>query len=462
MLSQTQECAFSTSEHVVSPSPNISAIVDRAPADLKPWPNNPRTHSDKQLTKLAASMGKFGFTVPVLVDEHSVILSGHGRVQAAIRLGLAVVPTRVMRGLTPSQKRSYVIADNKLSLLSSWDPTLLKSELDILIQDDFDVELTGFSTAEIDIMFDEQTESSSASPDELQDVDVTPSVVSRLGDLWILGDHYLLCANSLSPQAYQEVMRGEQAQMVITDPPYNVAITGHVCGNGKTQHKEFAMASGEMSPAQFVEFLSHVFANLKEFSKDGAVIYVCMDWRHMRELQDAALPHFGQPRQMCVWVKDNGGMGTFYRSQHELVFVFRNGDAPHINNFELGQHGRYRTNVWNYPGVNTFSGKGFELLKMHPTVKPVSLIADAIRDCSHRKGIVLDPFCGSGTILIAAERTGRHARAIELDPQYVDVSVNRWQRVTGRQAILASTGQTWEQVRDERLSSVLTGGNHGL
>jgi DNA modification methylase len=178
-----------------------------------------------------------------------------------------------------------------------------------------------------------------------------------------------------------------------------------------------------------------------------------MDWRHAREIQDAARALFGSPRQLCVWAKDNGGMGTFYRSQHELVFVFKKGDAPHINNFELGQHGRYRTNVWNYPGVNTFKGKGYELLALHPTVKPVSLIADAIRDCSHRKGIVLDPFAGSGTILIAAERTGRYARAIELDPQYVDVSVKRWQRVTGAQAILAATGQTWDQVRAERLSA---------
>lgn len=441
---------------------HTSELTFRPPTELQPRPGNPRIHSDKQLFKLKRSIEQFGFTTAVLVDEDSVILCGHGRVQAAIEMGLATIPTRIIGGLTQAQKRAYVIADNKLSQLSSWDAVLLKTEMELLLDADIGIELTAFSTAEVDIMFDDQTDSNHPSPDDLQDVDVAPSVVSRLGDLWSMGDHYLLCANALSPQAYQEVMRGELAQMVITDPPYNVAITGHVCGNGKTQHKEFAMACGEMTPAQFIEFLAHVFLHIKDCSKNGAVIYVCMDWRHMRELQDAALPHFGQPRQMCVWVKDNGGMGTFYRSQHELVFVFRKGDAPHINNFELGQHGRYRTNVWSYPGVNTFKGSGHELLAIHPTVKPVSLVADAIRDCSHRKGIVLDPFCGSGTILIAAERTGRYARAIELDPQYVDVSVNRWQRVTGRQAILASTGQTWEQVRAERLCSVVEGGNHGL
>jgi hypothetical protein len=239
--------------------------------------------------------------------------------------------------------------------------------------------------------------------------------------------------------------------MVITDSPYNVPIDGHVCGTGKVKHKEFAMACGEMSAKEFTAFLNAAMSQLHTFSQDGAVHYYFMDWRHVRELQDAALPLFGPPRQLCVWTKDNAGLGTFYRSQHELVFLFKKGEAPHINNFELGQHGRYRTNVWSYAGVNTLKGKGYELLALHPTVKPVSLIADAIRDCSHRNGIILDPFAGSGTVLIAAERTGRHARAIELEAKYVDVAVARWQRVTGKQAVLAATGQTWEEVQGERL-----------
>jgi DNA modification methylase len=339
--------------------------------------------------------------------------------------------------------------------------------MEILIEEDFNIEFTCFSTAEIDLMLEDQTNnsngnSSKKSADDLQAEDFTIDIVSRLGDLWRMGNHYLLCRNSLRWESYLEVMQGSNAQMVITDPPYNVRISGHVCGNGKVQHKEFSMASGEMTPEKFVDFLSDAFQNIERASQGGAVIYIFMDWRHIRELQDAAVPLFGPPRQMCVWDKGTGGMGTFYRSQHELVFVFRKGDAPHINNFELGQHGRYRTNVWAYPGANTFGSEGKELSKSHPTVKPVSLIADAIRDCSHRNGIVLDPFCGSGTILIAAERTGRHARAIEIDPTYVDVAVNRWQRITGRQAILASTGQTWEQVRIERLAAPAQGGNHDL
>lgn len=429
--------------------PTSGGIVERAPGDLKPWPTNPRTHSDKQLAKLKASMTKFGFTAPVLVDEAGVVLGGHGRVQAAKELGLASIPTRVISGLSQADKRAYVIADNKIAMLAAWDLGLLKSELELLINDDFEIETTGFSTAEVDLMFEDHP----SDPAELQPEDVVDEVVTLAGDLWRLGDHLLLCGDALAADAYKLVMNGALAQMSITDPPYNVPINGHVCGSGKVKHKEFAMAAGEMSASQFTAFLQTAFSHMHAVAADGAIKCIFMDWRHTQELLEATKPLFGAPRQLCVWVKDNAGMGTFYRSQHELVYVFKKGSAPHINNFELGQHGRYRTNVWNYPGVNTFKGKGYELLALHPTVKPVGLIADAIRDCSHRKGVILDPFAGSGTVLIAAERTGRHARAIELDPQYVDVAIHRWQRTTGKQAVLVATGQTWEEVRAERLSS---------
>lgn len=434
-------------------SPKLSGIIDRPPNDLNPWPRNPRTHSDQQLAKLKASILNFGFTAPVLVDEAGFILGGHARVQAAKELSLATIPTRVISGWTKAQKRAYVIADNKLSQLSAWDQDLLKAEMELLIQEEFDIEATGFSTAETDIMFYETEESGGSDPDDLQEEDISREAVSRQGDLWQLGNHRLVCADALEADSYKAVMQGALAQIVITDPPYNVPINGHVCGSGKVKHREFAMASGEMSQSEFSAFLAKSCTHLHTFSKDGAIAFIFMDWRHMREIQDAAKPLFGPPRQVVAWVKDNAGMGTFYRSQHEFVFVFKRGAAPHINNFELGQHGRYRTNVWTYPGVNTLKGKGYKLLALHPTVKPVGLIADAIRDCSHRKGVVLDPFAGSGTILIAAERTGRHARAIELDPQYVDVAVMRWQRVTGKQASLVNTGQTWDQVRAERVSA---------
>lgn len=437
-------------------------IVYRRPCDLKPWPRNPRTHNDKQLAKLKTSIKDFGFTAPVLVDQKGFILSGNGRVQAAIELGLPTIPTRVIRGLSEAQKRAYVIADNKLAELAGWDSTLLKEELELLIADNFDIETTGFSTAEIDILIDGAEEPSGSDPDDLQPDDVTGQVVSRIGDLWRVGNHWLLCGDALSPDSYKIIMESDLAQMVISDPPYNVRIDGHVCGSGKIRHKEFKMASGEMTTDEFTNFLNTVFSHTGAYSQAGAVHYFFMDWRHSMEIQAAALPLFGSPLQLCVWVKDNGGMGSFYRSQHELVFVFKKGEVPHINNFELGQHGRYRTNVWNYSGVNTFKGTGYELLALHPTVKPVSLIADALRDCSHRQGIILDPFAGSGTILIAAERTGRHARAIELDPKYVDVAVTRWQRVTGKEAVLEATGQTWEQVRVSRLCGTEMESGHGI
>lgn len=424
----------------------ISAIEQRSPDTLQPWSNNPRTHTDKQLTQIVASMRRFGFTAPVLVDEVGVILSGHGRVEAAKRLKLASIPVRVASGWTAADKRTYVIADNKLALLSAWDPALLKGEIALLIADEVEIEDTGFSTAEIDLMFDDQGD-----PDDLQPEDVVEEeTVSRLGDQWHLGPHRLLCANALEAASFAAVLGAERAQMCITDPPYNVPIHGHVCGNGKAKHREFAMASGEMSSDQFAAFLSLACKHVFDACHDGAIGFFFMDWRHLPDLLAAAGQWYGPPRQLCVWNKDSGGMGTFYRSQHEMVYVFKKGDAAHINNFEVGQHGRYRTNVWTYPGSN--SGGNRHLLALHPTVKPVSLIADAIRDCSHRKGIVLDPFAGSGTILVAAERTGRYARAIELDPQYVDVGIHRWQRLTGKQASLAATGQTWNVVRSARLA----------
>ncbi|SDH02957.1 site-specific DNA-methyltransferase [Propionivibrio dicarboxylicus] len=433
-------------------APTISGIVDQNPADLKPWPENPRKHSAKQKAKLGAAIRKFGFTSIVVTDENSFILSGHCRVEVAIEMGLLTIPVRVISGLTEAEKLAFVLADNKLGDMSIWDDAKLKATLEILIREEFEIETTGFSTAEVDLIFDDNKASPSADSGDLLPTDIREEVVTRAGDLWILGQHRLLCGNSLDKDSYQRVMAEGVAQMVISDAPFNVPVSGHVCGSGKTQHKEFAMASGEMSQAEFTQFLNNAFTHTHHFSMDGAIHYYFMDWRHMRELLDAAEPLFGSLRQLCVWAKDNGGMGTFYRSQHELVFVFKKGDAPHINNFELGQHGRYRTNVWQYPGVNTFTGKGHELLALHPTVKNVSLIADAIRDCSHRKGLILDPFAGSGTLLVAAERTGRYARAIEIDPHYVDVGVLRWQRIIGKEAILEATGQTWSQVRTERLA----------
>lgn len=426
-------------------------IVSRSPGELKPYEGNARVHDEKQIAAIMASIKEFGFTVAIIANEEGMVLAGHGRLEAAKRLGLATVPVRMVAGLTPKQQKAYVLADNKIAQMSKWDKPKLQAEIEMLMTEDFNIEVTGFSTAEIDLMIDSASAPEEDDPGDLQPEDVVEETpVSKPGDLFQLGGHRLYCGSALEKASYALLMEGQMARQCLTDPPYNVAIDGHVCGSGKKKHDEFKMASGEMSESEFTDFLGKSFALVEEFSEDGAIIMSFMDWRHQREILDAAEPIFGPIKQLCVWAKDNGGMGTFYRSQHELVYVFKKGKAPHVNNFGLGENGRYRTNVWSYPGVNTFKGKGYELLKLHPTVKPVSMIADAIRDCSHHKDLILDPFSGSGTILIACERTGRHARAIELDPKYVDVAVRRWQRFTGEAVIHAETGLTFQELAELR------------
>ena len=284
----------------------ITDIEHRSPDTLAPWPNNPRTHTDKQLAQIAASIRRFGFTAPVLIEETGVILSGHARVEAAKQLKLATIPVRVAWGWSTADKRTYVIADNKLALLSAWAPALLKGEIALLIEDEVQIETTGFSTAEIDLMFEDP---GADDPDELQPEDIVDAeVVSRRGDVWLLGSHRLLCADSLEAASYAALLGQERAQMCITDPPYNVRIDGHVCGNGKTKHKEFAMAAGELSSSAFTDFLRSPLAHVHAACQDGAICFVFMDWRHLPELLAAALPLYGPPRQLCVWNKDSGGM----------------------------------------------------------------------------------------------------------------------------------------------------------
>lgn len=434
---------------------NDGNIAFRPPGELKPYEGNARVHDEKQITALMASIKAFGFTGVIVTNEDGMVLAGHGRLEAAKRLELGTVPVRVVAGLTPKQQRAYVLADNKIAQMSKWDKPKLQAEIEMLMTEDFNIEITGFSTAEIDLMIDNAPAPDEDDPGDLQAEDLTEEdPVARLGDLFILGDHRLYCGSALERESYVLLMEGQMARQCLTDPPYNVAIDGHVCGSGKKKHDEFKMASGEMSESEFTDFLGQSFALIEEFSAEGAIIMSFMDWRHQREILDAAEPFFGPNKQLCVWAKDNGGMGTFYRSQHELVYVFKKGKATHVNNFGLGENGRYRTNVWSYPGVNTFKGKGYELLKLHPTVKPVSMIADAIRDCSHHKDLILDPFSGSGTILIACERTGRHARAIELDPKYVDVAIRRWERFTGKAATHAEAGLTFQELAELRNAEV--------
>jgi DNA modification methylase len=409
-------------------SSSAQAIEHIAASRLRPWARNARTHSKKQIRQVADSIRTFGFTSPVLIDAEHTILAGHCRVQAAKLLCMATVPCIRIETMTPAEKRAYVLADNKLALNAGWDEDLLAEELQALLADDlgFDIGITGFSIPEIDGLIEGLTPEEPGDPEDDWLPEPGPPRC-RLGDVWQLGPHRLICGDALGPDVVGQLMDGETARMVFTDPPYNVKIDGHVGGSGRIKHREFAMASGEMSTDEFTAFLRTSFRNLANACIDGAIVYICMDWRHMQEVLDAADGVFAELKNLIVWVKDNGGMGTFYRSRHELIFAFKVGAAPHVNSFELGQHGRYRTNVWQYRGVNTLKAGRMAELELHPTVKPVQMIADAIRDVSGRGEIVLDLFGGSGSTLIAAEKTGRRAHLCELDPVYCDRIIRRWE-----------------------------------
>ncbi len=404
---------------------NIERI---AIGDLTPWARNARTHSRKQIRQIAESIEAFGFTNPVLIDERRTILAGHGRVAAANELGMREVPCLRLDHMSADEKRAYVLADNKLALNAGWDEDLLAAELGALMSADldFDVSITGFSIPEIDGVLEAVAPEEPGDPED----DVLPynaPVRVQLGDVWQLGPHRLTCGDALDATTVGELMGGAEARMVFSDPPYNVPIDGHVGNSGKIQHREFAMASGEMSEAEFTGFLATACQNLADHSVDGSIHFICMDWRHMSEMLEAGQGVYTELKNLIVWAKDNGGMGTFYRSRHELIFAFKKGSAPHINTFELGQHGRYRTNVWEYRGANSRHAGRMEELALHPTVKPVQMIADAIRDVSARGEIVLDIFGGSGSTLIAAEKTGRRGYLCELDPIYCDRILSRWE-----------------------------------
>jgi DNA modification methylase len=421
-------------------------VETRAVEDLKMNPRNARTHSGRQVQQIAASIGEFGWIVPIVVDEEGVVLAGHGRLQAALILGLAAVPTIQVKHLTEERKRAFGLADNRLAELAGWDDDLLAVELQELsdLTIDFDFEVTGFDSVDLDRL-EAPKLAKTAKPEVVPELERGRPAISALGDLWKLGQHLLYCGSAQEEIPYQKLLGDERAQMVFADPPYNVAIDGHVCGLGSVRHRNFEMAAGEMSESEFTGFLATFMGWAAQYSSEGAIHYICMDWRHMGEVLAAGRDLY-ELKNLCVWNKTNGGMGTFYRSKHELVFVFKVGSGPHINNFGLGEKGRYRTNVWDYAGVNTFKRGRMDELRTHPTVKPLPLVIDALKDCSTRGGLVLDPFVGSGTTLLAAEKTGRLGRAIELDPHYVDAAIGRWQALTGEAAVHTETGQTFNDL----------------
>lgn len=414
---------------------------------LKPDPRNPRTHSKNQVQQIADSIGNSGYFNPILVEEDSVIICGHGRYRAAQLQGRETVPVIRLGGLTAAAKRALRIADNKIATNAGWDVELLRVELEEIQAEGLNLELTGFAMGEIDTILAE-----SPDPDDETIPAVPDEPVTRPGDIWICGPHRIGSGDLLDGSSLAALMAGERADAVVSDPPYNVTINGFA--NAKGRHREFQMASGELSPEEFIEFIRKFILVLIGFSRDGAVHFLFMDWRHIQELIAVARALYGAFLNLCVWNKSNAGMGSLYRSKHELIAVFRVGDTPHFNAVELGRHGRNRTNVFDYASVNSFVGSRREDLALHPTVKPTALVADVIQDVTRRGDIVLDGFLGSGTLLLACELTGRRARGLEIEPAYVDVALERWIAMTGQQPILEATGETYEQRRNAIASQV--------
>jgi DNA modification methylase len=409
-------------------------------ANCKPLGRQTRKHPPGQVRKLAASLDQFGFVFPILIDREKRVVAGWGLVLAARQLGLSEVPATIVTNLSETELRALRLALNRIAEDSAWDHEALALEFSEILElaPQFDLQVSGFEMGEVDLILDG---SGLDEEDELPQVGAAIAPVSRLGDLWVLDKHLLICGDALRAESYARVLKTEQAEMVFADPPYNVPIAGHASGSGTVKHGNFAMASGELSSPEFLAFLKTSLGHAARSSINGAIHFVCMDWRHMEEMLAGGKEIYSELKNLCIWNKSNAGMGSLYRSKHELIFVFKVGNRAHVNNVALGRHGRHRTNVWDYVSQNALNATSKSKLALHPTVKPVALVADAIRDCSNRGAVILDPFGGAGTTLIAAERTGRRARLIEIDPHFVDTTIERWQRLTGGIALHADSAQ---------------------
>ena len=427
------------------------------PKALVPPSRKLRQRSPRQLKRLARSIEDFGFLVPVLVDEDLSIVAGDGRVEAAKLLALPVIPIIRIDHLTKAQQRLFAIADNVTPQGVDWVPGALTLELKELklIEPELDLTSSGLSIVQIDTMFGR------ARTQELADADdvlppLVPEPVSRVGDRWRLGRHVLGCGDARGAAFLTGLLEGRQARLLLGDAPWNLKIEGVVSGKGKTKHLDFVMAAGEMSRAEFVRFLTEAITAAQASLVDGALVYLFMDWRNLDALAEAAAECGLVQKNLLVWCKDNAGLGLLYRSQHELIALYKYGGAPHTNNMRMGEDGRNRSNLLFYPGANSFGKGRSEALKSHPTSKPVSLLADILLDVTAPGEIVIDPFGGSGSTLIAAERMDRVCVMIELHPPYVDGIIRRYEKLCGTGATHFDTGKTFAEVAAERLTPMIT------
>ncbi|HEY8006121.1 MAG TPA: DNA methyltransferase [Methylocella sp.] len=427
---------------------------------IKPYPGHARNHNKHQIEKLKNLIRHFGQVVPIVVDRDGIIIDGHAVWTAMCELESGEITAVVVANRTDPEIKALRLALNRIPRDAAWDDERLREELEQLVSLSFDLDLTGFDAVEIDHLLEVDVPKLNVVEDGEEIAAPQEPAISAVGDIWICGRHRIGCGDARDQAFIDRISGGLRASMSFVDPPYNVPIAGFVSGKGRVQHREFVQGAGELSPDQFTTFLVESLSVLKHSTTDAALIYACMDWRHIYELLTAGRQCALELYNLCIWAKTNAGMGSLYRSQHELICVFKAGPTKPINNVDLGRHGRNRSNLWSYRGLNSFGADRAELLASHPTVKPVLMIADAIRDVTRRGSTVLDTFMGSGSTIMAAEETGRVGIGIDLDPLYVDVAVRRWQAYTRRDALHAETGKPFDD-RAKRLASQSQEERHG-
>ncbi|WP_294622068.1 DNA modification methylase [uncultured Roseovarius sp.] len=444
MASENYDSNFASGHNLKNDLMPQLKITYRRTDELKASKHQVRQVKPKHVKRAARSIERFGFCEPVLVNGDEVV-DGHVRLKAALELGLENIPTIDVSHLDDDEIRLVRIALNKIQEQGTWDDFALKLEFAYQLEINTNLSVTGFDAWEIDAVLEigEAVEGGDDGDQVVQLPDPNASSVSQTGDLWQLGKHLILCGNARSKPDVTTLVNGKPISMCFTDVPFNVPNKGHVTSS--SHHPEFLEAHGELSSPGYEDFLALTLGHASEALKPGGLLYTFIDWRHTKELS-AALERIGLEQiQLCVWVKDHPGMGSFYRSQHELVYVVKKPGAAHCNNIMLGAHGRNRSNVWQFPGATGGKTDDADDFKSHPTVKPLKLIDEALLDVTGAGDVVLDPFLGSGSTLLAAERMQRRCLGLEISPAYVDLAIRRWQAMTGEEAVHVESGKTYDE-----------------
>jgi DNA modification methylase len=431
-----------------------SLTVQRVPIDAVGPSDAPfRRHPATELNKIRKSFEKFGVVNPLLVTRNGTIVDGEARWQVLKESGASYIEVIVIADRSSAELKTLRLALNRIGEDAKWDSSNIRIALEDIAAERIDLDFTGFDTPEIDhyLNLDLLQANVEENGSDIPPVDVR--AVSSPGAIWRLGNHSVGCGSATDLAFVSRVLDGRAASVCFVDPPYNIKVDGFITGKGRHRHREFVQGAGEMSTDEYFGLLRDSFLVLKESCSPRALMYACIDWRHVMEMTVAGRACDMPLYTICVWTKTNGGMGGIYRNAHELVCVFRAGTEAPLDNVELGRHGRNRTNVWSYPGMSSFGKEHDKLLGSHPTVKPVTMIADVLRDVTKRGDIVLDTFLGSGSTLMAAQETGRICCGVELDPLYVDVAIRRWQNATGREAVLTETGEPFNDVAQRLLAA---------